>query len=257
MRSLLEALGSGVLAFYRFNVELALLVSESIGFVLTGAFSLRHSLFQMSEIGVNSLPIVMLTVGFSGMVLAFYTATEGLKLGATQYIGGLVALTMFRELAPVIAAVVVAARAGSAMAAELGSMAVTEQVDALRALATSPTEYLVVPRVLASVVMLPVLGLFADIVGVAAGYFIAVQVGVPPSGYIESVRRLASVQDMVVGLMKMVPFALIISLVSCHQGLSTQGGAQGVGRMTTSAVVLSIVLIYAADFLMSLVLPLP
>ncbi len=114
MRSLLEALGAGALAFYRFNVELLLLFVETIGFILTGALNFRQTLFQMAEIGVNSMPIVMLTVGFSGMVLAFYTATEGIQLGATQYVGGLVALTMFRELAPVIAAVVVAARAGSA-----------------------------------------------------------------------------------------------------------------------------------------------
>jgi phospholipid/cholesterol/gamma-HCH transport system permease protein len=257
MRSLLEALGSGALAFYRFNVELILLLFESIGFIVTGVFNLRHAFQQMSDVGVNSLPIVMMTVGFSGMVLAYYTAVEGLKWGATQYIGGLVALTMFRELAPVIAAIVVAARAGSAMAAELASMVVTEQVDALKAMATSPVEYLVVPRMLASLVMMPILGIFADVVGVAAGCLVAVQVGVPPSAYIESVRRLATHQDLLIGLMKMVPFALIISLVSCHQGLATHGGAQGVGRMTTSAVVLSIVLIYAADFMLSLVLPLP
>lgn len=257
MRSLLEAIGGSALSFYRFNVELILLTCESIGFVLTGALNFRHTLFQMAEIGVNSLPIVMLTVGFSGMVLSFYTSAEGLRLGATQYVGGLVALTMFRELGPVITAVVVAARAGSAMAAELGSMVVTEQVDALKAMATNPVEYLVVPRVLASLIMMPLLGLFADVVGVAGGYFVAVQVGVPSSGYIESVRRLATLQDLFLGLTKMVPFALIVSLVSCHQGLATRGGAQGVGRMTTSAVVLSVVMIYAADFFLSLLLSLP
>lgn len=248
-------MGRVTAGLFQFIGELLLLFVDTLKFVGSGAVNLRHTVYQMSVIGVNSLPIVMITVGFSGMVLALYTAVEFLKIGSTKYVGGLVGLSVAREIAPVITAVVVAARVGSAIAAELGTMRVTEQIDALRALATSPVEYLVVPRFLASVFMMPVLGVFALVTGVVGGYLVAVYVGVPAPSYILSVRKLVELQDVVTGLVKTVPFAVIISMVGCHQGLYTAGGAAGVGRATTSSVVLCVILIYAADFFLSSVLP--
>jgi phospholipid/cholesterol/gamma-HCH transport system permease protein len=209
----------------------------------------------MAHIGVDSLPLVIVTVGFSGMVLSLYTSVEFIRLGAQKYVGGLVGLSVAREIAPVISAIVVSARVGSAIAAELGTMVVTQQVDALRALATSPTEYLVVPRFVACVVMLPVLGVFANLAGIGGGYLVAVHAGVHPAVYLDSLRLFVENQDLVVGLVKTVPFAIIISLVSCHQGLYTKGGAAGVGRATTSSVVMCIMLVYVADFFLSFLLP--
>jgi phospholipid/cholesterol/gamma-HCH transport system permease protein len=158
------------------------------------------------------------------------------------------------EIAPVITAIVVAARSGSAMAAELGSMVVTEQVDALRALATSPTKYLVVPRLLGTLLMLPLITILANGAGVIGGYAASVSNGVSPAIFWDSFQNYTTVLDQFQGLLKTIPFAIIIALVSCRQGLTTKGGARGVGRATTSAVVFSMVGVYVVDYFASLIL---
>jgi phospholipid/cholesterol/gamma-HCH transport system permease protein len=202
----------------------------------------------MTNIGVNSIPIALVTIVFSGMVLALYTASQMEQQGLGQYVGGLVGLTMSRELAPVLAAVVVAARAGSAIAAEIGSMKVTEQVDALRALATDPVQYLVVPRFIACVTMLPVLALFGIVVGTMGGYAVAVTQGISRGTFFHSIQQYVSFSDVFLGCLKTTVFGAIIAIVACHQGLNTRGGASGVGNATTRSVVLCIVFIYTADF---------
>jgi phospholipid/cholesterol/gamma-HCH transport system permease protein len=206
---------------------------------------------QMAFIGVYSLPIALITITFSGMVLALYTASEMAKQGLGQYVGGLVGLSMARELAPVLAAVVVAARAGSAIAAEIGSMKVTEQIDALRSLATSPIQYLVVPRFIACVSMLPVLALFGFICGSLGGFIVAQTEGISRASYFDSMRQYMTFMDVFIGILKTTVFGAIIALVACHQGLNTSGGATGVGRATTRSVVLCIVFIYMADFVIT------
>lgn len=208
----------------------------------------------MTNIGVNSMPIALVTIVFSGMVLALYTAAQMEQQGLGQYVGGLVGLTMARELAPVLAAVVVAARAGSAIAAEIGSMKVTEQVDALRALATDPVRYLVSPRLVACVAMLPVLALFGIVVGTAGGYLVASTQGISRGLFFGSVRQYVVFSDVFLGCLKTAVFGAIIAIVACHQGLNTRGGASGVGNATTRSVVLCIVFIYAADFIITRIL---
>jgi phospholipid/cholesterol/gamma-HCH transport system permease protein len=202
----------------------------------------------MAFLGVNSLPIALITITFSGMVLALYTAGLMVDLGLGTFVGGLVGLTMARELAPVLAAVVVAARAGSAIAAEIGSMKVTEQIDALRSLATDPIQYLVVPRFIAAVVMLPIVTIFGVVAGTLGGYAVASTVGVTRVLFFNSISQWVDFGDVVHGLMKTIVFGAIIAIVSCHQGLNASGGASGVGAATTRSVVLCIVFIYAADF---------
>jgi phospholipid/cholesterol/gamma-HCH transport system permease protein len=240
--------------FFLFFGQVAALLWESLLYLLRGAVSYRHTVRQMAEVGVGSLFVAMITVGFSGAVASLYVAIQLVKYGQVGYVGGLVGKSLALEIAPVITAIVVAARSGSAMAAELGSMSVTEQVDALRALATSPTQYLVVPRVLGTLLMLPLITALANAVGAVGGYMAAVSSGVSPTVFWRSFQEFTTVQDQVQGLIKTIPFALIIALVSCRQGLTTTGGARGVGRATTSAVVFAMMGVYITDFFLSVVL---
>jgi phospholipid/cholesterol/gamma-HCH transport system permease protein len=240
--------------FLSFLGESTVLFVRTLRFVLTGSINFRDTVSQMSIIGVSSLPIVVITVAFSGAVLALYMAQLVVAWGVGGYTGAVVGLSLTREIAPVLTAVVVTARCGSAIAAELGSMKVTEQIDALRALAVSPLQYLVVPRLLAAIVMLPVLCVIADVVGTYAGYLVAIVNGVASGGYVSSLKSQVVTHDITMGLLKTVVFAIVIVVVGSQQGLRTSGGATGVGRSTTSAVVISIVLIYILNFLLAYVM---
>jgi phospholipid/cholesterol/gamma-HCH transport system permease protein len=235
--------------------ELSLLLSRAVAAIFMGRISTSETLRQMAVIGVNSLPIVIVTIAFSGMVLALHTAVQFHKLGGDQFIGGLVAVSMAREAAPVLASVVVAARVGSAIAAEIGSMKVTEQIDALRALAVSPVHYLVVPRLLAAVLMMPIVTVFANVAGIMGGYLVATYfTQISSQVFINSIQAYLSWRDLLLGLTKTLVFGAIIALVGCDRGLRTSGGAAGVGRSTTSAVVLAIVLVYVSDYFLSAVM---
>ena len=240
--------------FFGFIGSSGVLFMQAVGYLLRGSVSRRGLIAQMAAIGVDSLPVVLVTVAFSGMVLALYTAKTLVPWGVGNVVGGGVTLSVVRELGPVLTAVVVAARSGSAIAAELGSMKVTEQIDALRALAISPVEHLVSPRLLAAVVTLPVLTVFADVVGVAAGYAVAVVNGVAGGGFINSAKLFAVPYDVNMGLVKTIVFGAVIAIVGCQQGLQTTGGATGVGRSTTNAVVISVVSIYVINFLLTYVM---
>lgn len=238
--------------FLEWAGELALLFVHTLGALLRGRILLRETLRQMSSIGVNSLPITLVTISFSGMVLALHTANQLKQLGVEWLIGGIVAVSMAREAAPVLTAIVVAARVGSAIAAEIGTMAVTEQVDALRSLGVNPVHYLVVPRFIAAVLMLPILTIFANAAGVAGGWLVSVAgAGVDSSVFLNSARTLLQPSDLYLGLIKTFVFGAIIAVVGCNQGLRTRGGAAGVGRSTTASVVTAIVLVYVADYFLA------
>lgn len=209
----------------------------------------RESLFyQLVVMGVDSVPIICL-VGLSvGTVLALQAAYQLKQFGAVMYTGALVSVSMARELGPLIAAIVVAGRIGARIAAELGSMKVQEEVDALTTMAIDPVRYLVFPRCLALFLMLPCLTVIADTIGMAGGFLIGTtSLGIEPYLYLDKNFDALLLKDVYTGLFKSGAFALIIGLVSCYQGLAVEGGAEGVGRATTQAVVNSIVLIIVAD----------
>jgi phospholipid/cholesterol/gamma-HCH transport system permease protein len=232
--------------------EVSLLLGQALKEIARGRVDGRDLLQQLSFLGVNSVAIAIITSFASGAVIALYFADFLQKYGVASLVGAVVALSVTRELGPVLTGVVVAARAGSAIAAEIGTMKVTEQIDALRALAVNPVQYLVPPRLIAALIMLPVVCILADMAGIIGGYIVAVGLeGVPSSTYPDSIQQFLAPSDFYLGMVKTVVFGLIIAIVGCHQGLKTRGGATEVGRATTNAVVLSIVLIYTSDFFLA------
>ena len=203
---------------------------------------------QMDKIGVASLPLVFLTSLFTGVVLALQTAYQLQQISAQLYIGSLVALSMTRELGPVLTALVIAGRVGAAISAEIGTMRVTEQIDALQTLSTDPVRYLAAPRLLALLVMLPLLTLYADLVGMMGGYLVGVyKLGLGSNLYINMTWDALRHKDVFTGLFKAAVFGAIIAVIACHEGFEASGGAEGVGRSTTFSVVISFILIIAAD----------
>jgi len=209
----------------------------------------REIITQMDLIGVGSLMIISLTGVFTGGILALNTAPTLKTFGATAVTGQLVMTSLVREMGPVLASLMLAGRVGSAIAAELGSMVVSEQVDAMRALGTDPIKKLVWPRMLALILMTPALTLVADMVGAVGGWAVASSLmNVPSSVYINSAKDALTYNDLTGGLVKPTVFGFIIAAVSCRAGLRTHGGTVGVGRSTTQAVVLSDILILGADF---------
>ncbi len=218
-------------------------------------YDLPELVRQMVRIGVDSLPVVLLTALFTGMVMALQTYSTLKRFNAEGFVGSLVALSMVRELAPVISSLLIAGRCGSAMGAELGTMRVTEQIDALEVLATDPVHYLVVPRVWATVLMLPLLIVVADAIGIVGGYLISVvYFGSNPVTYIENTFRYMDLDDLGSGLIKAAVFGLIIAVVGCQKGYYTRGGAEGVGKATTQAVVLASISILITDFFLTKIL---
>jgi len=203
---------------------------------------------QMAKIGVSSLPIVTLTNFFIGVVIALQSAYQMKKVSAEMYIPSLVAISICREIGPIITALVVAGRIGASIAAELGSMKVTEQVDALETLAADPVKYLVTPRFIALITMLPLLTVYADLVGIAGGYAVSVyKLGLSSSLYIKMTFLPLELKDIFTGLFKTLVFAALIAIISCYEGLRVEGGAEGVGAATTRAVVQSFILIIVSD----------
>ncbi len=240
--------------FFAFVGEITILFLDAAKRLLTSRFEFKETLSQMAFVGVNSVPIVTLTGFFSGAVLSLYISQFLLKYGATTFVGATVALSMTREIGPVLAGIMVSARCGSAMAAQIGTMAVTEQIDALKMLSVHPTNYLVVPRVVASVLMLPILGLTCMWAGSFGGWLVAVNEGVPSGTYLNSINQYTQTSDLLGGIYKTPFFGLIVALVACQQGMRTKNGAVGVGRATTNTVVISMVLVYVANFLLARVM---
>ncbi|HSE97297.1 MAG TPA: ABC transporter permease [Blastocatellia bacterium] len=232
--------------------ESTLMAGRAFRRALSRPHYLREIIIQMDTIGVGSLMIIILTGVFTGGVLALQTSSTLQTFGATGVTGTLVMTSMVREMGPVLASLMLAGRVGSSIAAELGSMVVSEQVDAMRALGTDPIKKLVWPRIFALMVMTPALTLIADIVGAVGGWAVAsALMNVASSVYISSAKDALTYNDIIGGLIKPVVFGFIIAVVSCRAGLRTYGGTVGVGRSTTQAVVLSDILILAADFFLS------
>ena len=210
---------------------------------------------QCYLLGVRSLVIVLLTSLFTGMVISLESAQQAVQYGVGSLVGGAVAYASVRELGPMLTAVVVAGRVGAAIAAEIGSMVVTEQIDALRSMGLEPSRFLVVPRLLAMLIMLPLLTIFADVVSIVGGMWVAqTYAHISTETFLASARETIGFEDVIKGLIKTLVFALIIAMVGAYQGLRTRGGAAGVGQSTTGSVVLSIILIFIANFVLSLLL---
>ena len=232
--------------------DLAYLAARSLRALVTPPWERAAWLAQMEQIGVRSLGVAAITTIFTGMVLALQTALALPGLGVKYYIGTVVSKSTVRELVPVLVALIVGGRIGSGMTAEIGTMKVTEQVDAMRAMAADPVRKLVVPKLAATLVMLPALTLIGDVLGVLGGLVIAVlQLQLTASFYWNDVLQALTLNDFASGLGKSFFFAFFITIVACHNGLTAKGGADGVGRATTNTVVLASILILVSDFFLT------
>ncbi|MBU1862666.1 MAG: ABC transporter permease [Candidatus Omnitrophica bacterium] len=248
IRHALAAFGSKSIELFREAGGISILFAKTLYSMATAAWRRSHIMDQMNKIGVTSLPLVLLTALFTGMVLALQSAYQLRTFNAVRYTAGLVSLSIIRELGPVLTAMVVAGRVGASITAELGTMKVTEQIDALVSLGTDPIKYLVVPRFIAAVLMLPLLTVYADFIGMFGGYIVAVlKLDIGSSLYIRDSFDVLIFKDVFTGLIKSFAFGAIIAIVGCYQGFRTSGGAEGVGKATTISVVTSLVLIIASD----------
>ena len=242
--------GAWAVELFAYVGGLCLLFVRALGVSCTRPLRMKAVVYELWKIGVQSWFIVAVSSLFIGMVLAFQSAYQMQKLAAQIYIASLVALSVIREIGPVITALIVAGRVGSAIAAELGTMKVTEQIDALVTLAADPVRFLVVPRLIAMVVALPLLTLWADAIGILGGFLVGtMKLSILPSLYWKMTTLPLVFKDLGSGLLKAFIFGMIICVVSCFEGFRTEGGAEGVGRSTTVAVVASFLLIIAADCL--------
>jgi phospholipid/cholesterol/gamma-HCH transport system permease protein len=248
-------LGAGVLALVEYIGELGIFAVSGVSHVFRPPWYPRQLGRAFLEIGYFSLPVVALTALFTGMVLALQSYTGFSRFGAESAIASVVVLSVTRELGPVLAGLMVSGRAGAAIAAELGTMRVTDQIDALSTLSTEPMKYLVAPRLLAATIALPLLVVLADILGVMGGYLVGVyKLGFSSGGYLNSTFTNLQTQDVVSGLIKAAVFGFIIALMGCFNGYRSRGGAQGVGAATTAAVVSASILILALDYVLTQVL---
>ena len=247
-----ERLGERVYAMVQELGAISALFLQFLSWVPRPPSEVRNILKQMEEVGVRSMPVVLVTATFTGMVLALQSYSGFQRFQAPSFVGSVVALSITRELGPVFAGLMVSGRVGAAMAAELGTMKVTEQIDALVTLATNPVKYLVVPRVVAATLVLPVLVVFADLVGILGGYFVSVYLlGSNPYVYVAKTYQYLELKDIYTGLVKASVFGMLIALISCHHGFVAEGGAEGVGRATTRAVVASSMMVLISDYFMT------
>jgi phospholipid/cholesterol/gamma-HCH transport system permease protein len=248
----LAAIGRVFLGFLAATGRLALFTGSSLFHCATLPVYLRLIARQMIDVGYYSLPVVGLTAVFTGMVLALQSYTGFARFSAESAIANVVVLSVTRELAPVLAGLMVAGRIGAAMAAEIGTMRVTEQIDALVTLSTNPFKYLVAPRLIAGLLMLPCLVLIADIIGVFGGYLISIgKLGFNPATYLKNTWDVLETIDVVSGLVKAAVFGFLIALMGCYHGYHSRGGAQGVGQATTNAVVSASILILSFNYVIT------
>jgi phospholipid/cholesterol/gamma-HCH transport system permease protein len=248
-------LGGLFIRFIQESGRVTMLFGQTVLLIFRPPFDIRGMFDQMEEIGVRSIPVVIITAAFTGMVLALQSFTGFKRFHAETLVGTVVALSVTRELGPVLTGLMVSGRVGSSMAAELGTMRVTEQIDALFTLATNPIKYLIVPRFLASLIMVPILVVFADIIGIMGGFFVSVKLlGANPTIYIRRTWDYLELNDIYSGLLKACVFGMIMATISCYQGFYTEGGAEGVGKSTTKAVVLSSLLILISNYFITALL---
>jgi len=248
MRTFVESMGRRTLESVQYAGGTVTLFLRTLFWVAAPPFRSKQVFEQMVKIGVNSFPISTLTSFFIGVVIAFQSAYQMQKVSAEMYIPSLVSISMTREIGPILTALVVAGRVGASIAAELGSMKVTEQIDALETLATNPIKYLVTPRFIALFTMLPLLTVYSDFVGIFGGYLVSVyKLGLTHALYIKMTFLPLELKDIFSGLFKTLIFASIICTVSCYEGMRVEGGAEGVGLATTRAVVTSFIMIIVSD----------
>ncbi len=223
--------------------------------ILQGKIHQRNTREQMAAVGPDSLFIALLTAIFVGAVFTIQVAREFINFGAGNIVGGVLSLALTRELSPVLTAVILAGRVGSAFAAEIGTMRVTEQIDALMMLKTDPIDYLVVPRVLACCMMLPVLTLLSLVTGMLGGLIIATNIyNLSETVFLDSARNFLGTWDILSAMIKACCFGILIAIIGCNWGLTTTGGAKGVGQSTTSAVVTALLIIFVSNFFLSWVM---
>ena len=248
----LAVLGRAALVVCRRVGSVATFAAEGVSHILRPPLYGRMFGRAFVEFSYFSLPVVALTAIFSGMVIALQSFTGFSRFNAESAVASIVVLSVVRELGPVLAGLMVAGRVGAAMAAELGTMRVTDQIDALGTLSTNPMKYLVAPRLLAGTLALPLLVVVADILGVFGGYIVAtVKLGLNPVGYLNNTFSFMTTGDVVSGLAKAAVFGFLIALMGCYHGYNSRGGAEGVGAATTSAVVVASILILAADYVLT------
>lgn len=255
LSSFFIALGAPLVRFVVYLGELLLLATDTFRSLFTHRFRWRLFLRQMVEIGLLSQVVVIVTGSFTGAVFAAQTHFQFNKIGMGSAVGAVVSVAICRELGPVLTALMVSGRVGAAMSAEIGTMKVTEQIDALRALAVYPLDYLVVPRVLAMVISMPLLTAECIGFGILAGYLIAITaLDVNGTYYLANMVRWTRMRDLIMGMSKAFVFGLLIVMICCHKGLTTREGAVGVGRATTEAVVISSLAVLISNFFLTMTL---
>jgi phospholipid/cholesterol/gamma-HCH transport system permease protein len=255
MLDFLAAVGGVFLSFLSHAGRLAIFAVTAVSHCFRPPFYPRLIVRQMIDIGYYSLPVVGLTAIFTGMVLALQTDTGFSRFAAQGAVATVVVLSMTRELGPVIAGLMVAGRIGAAIAAEIGTMRVTDQIDAMVTLSTNPFKYLVVPRIIAGFVTLPALVLVADVIGVFGGFLVGTyKLGYNPSGYLGQTQDYLEANDVISGLVKAAVFGFIVALMGCYNGYNSRGGAQGVGAATTYAVVSASIMILLANYMLTALL---
>ena len=249
-----EKIGRLVLKLLEGVGTIVLLYSDTIKQATTKP-RIRHIIAQMAHLGVDSLTIVSLTLLFTGVVFTLQTAHEFIRFGAQSTVGGIIAIAIGRELGPVLVGVVCAGRVGAAITAEISTMKVTEQIDALKVMAVSPVNYLIVPRMIACMIAVPILTVFGDIIGVIGGWLVATQYsGISSYIFINSIKMFATIYDLTGGMIKAIFFGNVIAVLGCYYGLNCPDGAEGVGKATTKTVVTSIIAIFILNALLTFVI---
>lgn len=251
----LDTIGRTVMNSVEETGRIMLLFSSTLFWMFRPPIKWLNILKQMEFVGVKSIFVVVLTGTFTGMVMTLQ-AYHGFRLfSAETLVGSTVALSMTRELGPVLTSLMVTARAGSAMAAELGTMRVTEQIDALSVMAANPIKHLIVPRVIAGVLMLPLLTVIANFVGIAGSYFVGIELlNINQGDFVNNIYKMLDLNDIYNGLIKAAFFGLVLSVIGCYKGFNTTGGAEGVGRATTQAVVISSITILVSDYFLTAIM---
>ncbi|MBU1076112.1 MAG: ABC transporter permease [Spirochaetes bacterium] len=234
--------------------KISKLFIDTIKWIFKKPFDLKNIISQMVHIGYDSIPVVMLTSLFTGMVFALQTGIglESTLKGTSTFVGGVLIIALVRELSPVLTALIIAGRIGSSIAAEIGTMQVTEQIDALKTLATNPVQYLSVPRFMALTLMMPVLVILSNFIGWAGGAFVSTfELEIPFLTYFHNSQAALKLGDIMSGLIKASFFGMIIAVIGCYKGFDTRGGAEGVGKSTISSVVISSILILVSDYFLT------
>ena len=250
--NLIDSFGRSVLHVVEGMGRMLILLLSVFSWTIRPPFKVRHIFKQMEFVGVKSIFVVVLTGLFTGMVMTLQGYYGFRMFSAESLVGSTVALAMTRELGPVLTALMVTARAGSAMAAELGTMKVTEQIDALYVMAANPVKHLIVPRVLAGIVMLPALTVVSDFVGIVGSYFVGViLLDINKGMFVKNIPKFVDLGDIYNGLIKAAVFGFILSFIGCYKGFTTAGGAEGVGKATTEAVVISSITILISDYFLT------